>query len=75
MIRSFSDLISRWPSIGAYADDMGLKYVTAQMQRYRDSIPATYWPAVVKVAKKRGISGVTLELLASLAADRASRAA
>lgn len=33
--------------------------------RRRDSIPAEYWPTVVRHAEVRGFSGVTLEVLVS----------
>lgn len=66
MIKSFRDIIELWPSIGAFADDIGVKYVTAQVMKHRDSIDADHWVAVVDAAKKRGHAGITYELLARL---------
>lgn len=66
MIKSFRNIIELWPSIGDFADDIGVKYVTAQVMKHRDSIDADHWVAVVEAAKRRGYSGITYETLARL---------
>jgi hypothetical protein len=66
---TYPEIIDRWPSLTTYASDIGVRYGTAQVMRYRGSIPARYWKRVVAAASKRGIEGVTLDLLASIEAE------
>lgn len=70
-MNSFADAINRWPSLRDFADDIGVDYVTAQVMRHRDSIADRHWLRVVSAASDRGLDGVTLEFLASLAARKA----
>lgn len=67
-MQTFSDVINLWPSLSAFARDIRVEYVTAQIMRYRDSIAPRHWPKVVAAARKRGFEGVTLELLTSFKA-------
>ena len=63
MVTTFADLIGSWPrgsangrqltSIATFAADVGVAYSHAQIMRYRNSISADYWPAIVSAAKKR----------------------
>ena len=74
-METFREIIDRWPkpSLQTFADDIGVVYVTAQLMRYRSSISSTHWDAVVAGAKRRGIDGVSLELLASIKSQAAVR--
>lgn len=65
---TFRNIIDKWPSIGEFASDLGVKYVTAQLMRHRDSIAPRHWNNVVLAARKRSISGVSLEVLAAIEA-------
>lgn len=67
-MRSHRDIIDLWPkpSIRSFADDLGLKYTTAQVMRWRNRIADDHWMAVVEAARKRGFQGVTMEALATL---------
>lgn len=67
-MKTHRDIIDRWPapSIRTFAEDVGLKYVTAQLMRYRNSIAAEHWLAVVAAAERRGFSDITLGVLAEL---------
>ena len=65
---SHSDVINLWPSLGAFAQDLGVPYVTAKAMRRRGSIPAPYWVTVVARARERSIENVTVERLAELIA-------
>lgn len=65
---TFRNIIDKWPSLSAFAADLGVKYVTAQLMRHRDSIAPRHWNNVVLAAKKRAIPGVTLEALAAIEA-------
>lgn len=62
-MRSHTDIIDKWPTLSAYASDIGVAYVTAQVMRYRGSIHVRHWDAVVDAALKRGWQDVTHELL------------
>lgn len=70
---SFSDIIDRWPSLQDFASDIGVKYGTAQVMRYRNSISPRRWNAVVSAAHQRGMADVTLSSLAQLAEARGPR--
>lgn len=63
-----SEIISLWPSLSDFADDLGIQYGTAKAMRRRDSIPPEYWIAVTDKAKERGLDGVSLEALAEAVA-------
>lgn len=61
---SIDELISRWPSIGAFADEIGCGYEAARQMRMRGSIAPKHWPNVVQASENRGVTGVTYEWLA-----------
>ena len=69
-MKSFSDVIDQWPapSLQSFAEDVGIRYGTAQIMRHRDRINSRYWRRIVKAAQARKIEGVSLELMAALAA-------
>lgn len=60
---SISDLIDRWETIGAFADDIGCGYEAARAMRARNSIAPEHWPRVIAACGAKGIPGVTLEWL------------
>jgi hypothetical protein len=62
---SISDLISRWPTIGAFAAAVGCGYEAARKMRDRQSIAPEHWAAVVAAAKAKGLKGVSLDWLAA----------
>lgn len=68
-MKTFTDVINLWPSLSEFADDIGVKYVTAQVMRYRGSIAPTHWSLVAEAAKRRGYHGVTIERLAKMKMD------
>jgi hypothetical protein len=65
---SFSQIIDQWPTVAAFADSMGVPYQTASAMKRRNSIDPDYWERLIQQCEKRGIEGVTWELLAKLAA-------
>jgi len=81
MYQTCKDIIEAWRKDGEplksglerFAHDVGVSENTAKQMRWRDSIGAGYWPRVVSGAQKRGIDGVTLELLATLRAAKFKR--
>ena len=62
-MRTHADIINQWPSLRAFAEDLGISYVNAQVMRYRDSIPVDHWARVIKVASNRGFDGISWESL------------
>ena len=72
--RAFTDVIEAWPSIAAFAADMGAPYPTVTSWRTRNSIPPQRWAAVVEAAEQRGVEGVSLASLAALAAGDSAAA-
>ncbi|MCJ7996663.1 hypothetical protein J5N58_06820 [Rhizobium cremeum] len=61
-------IINFWPSLAAFAADIGVTYETAKAMRRRGSIPSGYWVRVVSAASRREIDGVSFERLAELVA-------
>lgn len=72
-MKTFRDIIALWGSYAALARDVNEPYVTVQQWHWRNSIPARVWPIVVKAAADRGYAQVTLEALAALSAERATK--
>ncbi len=70
--QTYFDLIELWPSAAALASDIGVKDGTVRAWKVR-GIPAGYWLEIVAAAAHRGISGITLEQLATIAARVAGR--
>lgn len=66
-MNSFEQIINAWPSIGEFANDMGVNVETARGWRKRDSIPAKYWKRLLNKASQRNIS-ISADILVDLAA-------
>lgn len=64
------DIINVWPTLAAFAEDLGIPYETAKGMRARGSIDGRYWADVVTAAGNRGFAAVTLEALAEVAAAK-----
>lgn len=67
-----AEILGLWPSLSDVADDVGARVVAVRKWRARNSIPSEYWLPLVQAAAKRGIRGVTLMLLAQIAARASS---
>ncbi|MCY0150593.1 hypothetical protein OEG84_25265 [Hoeflea sp. G2-23] len=74
-MNSFRTIIDQWPSRGDFAADIGVTPQHATNIYTRDGIPSKYWAALVASASDRGIDGVTLDVLARIAAKGAGVAA
>lgn len=68
------DLIEAWPSIRAFASDLGVTLYTASQWRTRNAIPARHWLALSRAAKGRALQ-ITPELIEQLHTKRAQAAA
>lgn len=64
LFMSHAEIINRWPSLSAFAEDLSVSYGTAKAMRRRGGIPDRYWLTAVEAADRRGLDGVTLEGLA-----------
>jgi hypothetical protein len=63
-------IIEAWPSLADFAADVGVAYGAAKAMRRRDRIGIEYVSAAVAGAAKRGIGGITSNLIVELAARR-----
>lgn len=70
---TFRDIIERWPSLGEYADEIGVRYVTAQVMKHRNKISSGHWKAVVSAAKRRGFKDITYDLLVDIEEETRKR--
>lgn len=59
------EIIDLWPSIEAFADDVGAKVATARKWRQRGRIPSEYWVKTEQAASERKIVNVTLLAIAT----------
>lgn len=62
-MKTHRTLISLWPSLADFAQDLGVSENTAKQMRTRDSVHARYWLAMIAGARERGIEGVSFESL------------
>lgn len=69
------DIIKKWPSVPAFAEDIGAKIKAARMMAFRKSIPVEYWPAMIEGAKARGLNDITYEALVQAHASKSTEAA
>lgn len=67
-MQTSSELIERFGGAAQMAAEIDVPANTIRQWAARDSIPAWCWQAIVEVAKRRAIDGVTLEVLADMAA-------
>lgn len=76
-MRTFAEVVNAFGGPARFAEAIGIPAFHAQTMKTRDSIPATYWSDVVEAAKQARIKGISLELLAEIAAEKrpAARAA
>jgi hypothetical protein len=69
---SFSDIIDAFQ--GTFGEAIGVPDSHARAMKARDSIPDGYWSRTVVAAAAKRIEGITLELLAKLAAAKLEKA-
>lgn len=72
MVQTFREVIALWPSPEEMADEIGVPYRetyawTIHKWRSRDFIPATWWSSIMAAPRAKD-AGVTLDLMAALAA-------
>lgn len=67
-----SDIIKLWPTLAAFAADMGVKRHTARGWWRRDSIPDKYWADLIERARERRAYVSPEELIRAAAQRRAA---
>lgn len=75
MMQTHSDIIDRWPTIREFSQDIGVQYDCAQKMRWRNKIPAKYWPQIVSAARTRKMRGISFAVLAQGVQAKRSAAA
>ena len=71
---TFASIINLWETPAQLAEDLGEEVGTVRQWRNRDSLPDRVWKKTVEAAQARGLEGVTLEVLAEIAAQQARAA-
>jgi len=69
-MKTFAEVISRWPSPAEFASDIGVRPNHVQTMKVRESIPPEYWSDLVRCAARRRIRGVTMNLLGQIAKSK-----
>ncbi len=65
-MQSFTEIINAWPHPSKLAEDVGVSPALVAVWKSRDTIPAAYWNWVVDAAQKRGIEGISFDVLGHL---------
>lgn len=73
-MKTFTAIMALWPTLVEFAEDAGVPERRARGWKAADSIPGRYWLSLVKAADRRKIRGVTLDVLAKIAATTKPKA-
>jgi len=65
-MQNWTDLIDAWGGARAFAKSLGIPRGSATAMRSRNKVNSAYWALIVARAPSAGLTGITLELLASL---------
>lgn len=68
MMQTFADIIVAFGGYAKVAEALGVPAGTVSSWKSRNGIPPQYWAKLVAEASSRAIQGVTLEMLAAIAA-------
>ena len=66
-MEDFRAIIVKWPDLDALAADTGAGKEAIKKWKRRNTIPSEYWKGMVQGAARRGIEGVTADLMADIA--------
>lgn len=64
---TFIDVIDLWPNAAVLAAEIGVTHAYVRQWRMKNYIPAKYFLAISKAARKRKIYSVTVALLKAIA--------
>jgi len=70
MPTSHAEIIDLWDSITDLAADLDQKADTVRRWRLRSAIPSAFWTGMEEAAKRRGLKGVNIRVLAGTAPPR-----
>jgi hypothetical protein len=65
-LKTHKDIMALWPTITAFGRDIGVSPDSAGQMAKRNNIAPDHWFTVIAAAKRRGFTGITLELLLCL---------
>lgn len=74
-MQTVADLLTKWPTNSDFARDVGLDARHISMMKMRNSIHPRHWDAIIKAARKRGITGVSIDTLANVVLQRLKESA
>lgn len=66
-METFAQIIDLFGGPLAFSEAIGIPDSHARAMKARNSIPLAYWARMVRAAKVRGIKGLTVERLVSIA--------
>lgn len=66
-LKTFRDVMELWPTVGQFAEEIGVPAPTANKWRQRNRVPPGFWSAILGTRKARKAK-VTADLLVTLAA-------
>lgn len=72
---TFGSILARWPTLVAFATDVGIPYQTAAGWKRRNSIPADRWDEVLAAARKAGVVLTVEHLYEAVRNSKATEAA
>lgn len=72
-MNSFTELLSALGPLEPIADRLGLTVAAVSNMKTRNSVLAKHWPALIDMACRAGIAGVTYELLVSFSRTSVER--
>lgn len=73
--RTVRELTDLWKELEHITADTGIKMDALYSMRHRNRVEAAHWQPLVTSARKRKLSGVTLELLAGIHAKKPAKKA
>lgn len=70
---TFASVIGLWPSVSAFASDVGVPTDRARKWHARNSVPGEWFAAVIRAAHARDLTFVTAEFLSDVAEAKRNR--
>lgn len=72
-MNSFTELLSALGPLEPIADRLGLTVAAVSNMKTRNSVLAKHWPALIDMACRAGIAGVTYEMLVCFSRNSVER--
>lgn len=74
-MNTFRDLICKWPTLQAFADEVGVPLTTASSWKSRNRIRDVYWQKIIDAADQKGFDDIDAAAIAKIAIETQSEAA